>query len=185
MSLKIVTGSMYSGKTTKLIELKKDLPDNAQLLIINHSYDDRYTDGSYIVSHDNKKELAVKTSVLNNVHIQEHITHIFIDEIQFFDNQDVLSFITRMLFENKKNIVAAGLVCDINMNDFKSTVSLFKYADEVFYLKGHCTFCDNNSSCTYVPGLSKRGGNIDTIDMEKLNSYNFLPVCKFCWFSKT
>ena len=82
MSLSLIIGCMFSGKSTELIRLVnryKSIGKN--ILTINHSLDQRYS-RNMIVSHSGSKVAAMQTSILP-AEIDEYDI-IAIDEGQFF-----------------------------------------------------------------------------------------------------
>ena len=90
MSLNIIFGPMFAGKSTYLINTIQSLIDNRissedknkileEILIINHSSDKRYSNYSEICTHDNKKMPCVSLNYLDEI---------FIDNSDSIDNID-------------------------------------------------------------------------------------------------
>ena len=52
MSLELIYGCMFSGKTSKLIERYNELKDKYNCMVLNYIFDKRYTNENKIVSHD-------------------------------------------------------------------------------------------------------------------------------------
>ena len=53
MSINLITGCMFSGKTSELINIAKmNKMINKDVMIINYVGDTRYSESSYITTHD-------------------------------------------------------------------------------------------------------------------------------------
>ena len=66
MSVELIIGPMFSGKTKRLLKRIRDLerdPKNI-ILCITHSIDDRYSKEGKIVSHDGDSHAAIACSAL-------------------------------------------------------------------------------------------------------------------------
>jgi len=143
MSLTVIIGCMFSGKTTKLIN---NITNNTY--IINSSLDTRTTE--YIQSHDNIKHVAHKRNNLDFTEnelqlIKEKYDTIMIDEGQFFPN---LKYNIQRLLSHNFNIYIAGLDADSNQTKFGEMLDLILIADYTFKLTGKCHFCNQNGSFT-------------------------------------
>ena len=70
--LEIIIGSMYSGKTSRLVEIYKQCKFcNISVVVINHSFDNRY-DEKLLSTHDQIKIPCIKTENLNN-YLHSHL----------------------------------------------------------------------------------------------------------------
>ena len=83
--LHLIFGPMFAGKTTTLINEARNI-SNSNILCINHSTDNRYSENTFITSHDNIQIPCIAMSSLkiifeNNI---SNINYIFINEGQFF-----------------------------------------------------------------------------------------------------
>ena len=91
----LIYGPMFSGKTTKLIELYKEtLTKNKNCIAINYELDTRYGKNK-ISSHDGLAidcySITNLDDFIKNSHTKEVIAnadYIFINEAQFFENID-------------------------------------------------------------------------------------------------
>lgn len=98
--LEIIIGPMYSGKTSKLIEIYKQCKFcNIPVIVINHSFDKRYHD-SMLSSHDKNMIPCIQTTNLLSLDIKDDIKIILINEGQFFG--DLIEFVEKMLEKKKK-----------------------------------------------------------------------------------
>ena len=182
--LEIILGPMYSGKTSRLVEIYKqckfcDIP----VVVINHSIDTRYDSGEieYMLStHDKVKIPCIKTINLldlyaDNSSLNDAISFsdvILINEGQFFS--DLVAFVECMLTDNKK-IYVCGLDGDFKRNKFGQILDLIPLCDKVTKLTSLCSLCKNG-----IPGIfSKR------LTQEKeqtvVGSDIYIPVCRNCY----
>ena len=169
--LEIILGSMYSGKTSRLVEIYKQCQFcNISVIVINHTIDNRYDD-NLMSTHDQIKIPCLKTEKLFDLLI---ITSdvILINEGQFFP--DLEEFVGKML-EQKKKVYICGLDGDFERKKFGQILNLIPLCDKVTKLTSLCSLCKNGT-----PGIfSKR------ITSEKeqtvVGSDNYIPVCRSCY----
>ena len=54
--LEMIIGPMFSGKTSRILEIyRKAKYCNANVIVINHSFDNRYSSKNEVVNHNNEK----------------------------------------------------------------------------------------------------------------------------------
>jgi thymidine kinase len=191
--LEIILGSMFSGKSTRLVEIYKQCKFcNIPVIVINHSFDNRY-DNALMSTHDQVKIPCIKTEKLSDLWCEDNIdlevniemiprvkdkllvirsVVILINEGQFFE--DIEEFVKKML-ENRKKIYVCGLDGDFQRKKFGKIIDLIPLCDKVIKLSSLCGLCKNGT-----PGIfSKR------ITSEKeqtvIGSDNYIPVCRNCY----
>jgi thymidine kinase len=187
--LEIFLGPMFSGKTTKLIDLyKKYTYCNMKVCVINHSLDTRY-DKVQMSTHDGILVPCIFiTSILpvyNYSSLDEPIDNIgehhlllqnadviLINEGQFFD--DLYVSVLEMLKDNKK-IYVSGLDGDFQQNKFGSLLDLIPHCDKVTKLTSLCSLCKNGT-----PGLFSMRLTNEKEQM-LIGSSNYIPVCRYCY----
>ena len=171
--LEIILGSMYSGKTSRLVEIYKQCQFcNMSVIVINHTIDNRY-DNNLMSTHDQIKIPCLKTETLMDLSIIESNV-ILINEGQFFP--DLEEFVEKML-EHKKKIYVCGLDGDFQRKKFGQILNLIPLCDKVTKLTSLCSLCKNGT-----PGIfSKR----ITFEKEQtvVGSDNYIPVCRSCYES--
>ena len=140
MSLEIILGSMFSGKTTEIIKLHAKYSFLYNTIIINHSSDNRYNKDDTISTHNNISLKAIKLQKLNDIDkdIYEKAQFMFIDESQFFP--DLNEFVLKAL-NDEKNIVVVGLNGDCDLKPFMNLMNLIPYANKVTHLTSLCHHC--------------------------------------------
>ena len=191
--LEIILGPMFSGKSSRLVEIYKQCKFcNIQVAVINHSIDNRYDD-KLMSTHDQIKIPCIQTDKLlelwtdedtdleTNIGLIPRIEEkliiirssvILINEGQFFS--DLEQFVKKML-ENGKQIYICGLDGDFQRKKFGYILDLIPLCDKVTKLTSLCGLCKNGS-----PGIfSKR----ITFEKEQtiVGSDNYIPVCRNCY----
>jgi thymidine kinase len=191
--LELIIGPMFSGKTSKLVEIYKQCNFcNIPVAVINHSIDKRYDD-TLLSTHDkimipciqtNKlidiwyyKENPDKSNIDTLPRLEESIklinaSVILINEGQFFE--DLYPAVEHMLRHNKK-IYIGGLDGDFERKKFGQILDLIPLCDKITKLTSLCSICKDGS-----PGIfSKR------ITSEKqqtvVGADNYIPVCRGCY----
>ena len=139
--IEVITGSMFSGKTSELIrQIRVVRRGGKQAIIFKPEIDDRYSKDC-VVTHDKDEEKSI--SVKNACEILKYLPKekvvVGIDEVQFFDS----SLLNVLEGLNKKGyrIIAAGLDMDYNQEPFGIMPTLLAIASEVTKLKAICSIC--------------------------------------------
>jgi thymidine kinase len=189
--LEIILGSMFSGKSSALVEVyKKCNFCKINVVVINHSIDNRYDD-ELMSTHDKVKIPCIKAERLMDVYI-EHLNMesneeiprikdkykvgisevILINEGQFFP--DLEEFVRLMLARGKK-IYVCGLDGDFERKKFGQILDLIPLCDKVTKLTSLCSICKDGT-----PGIfSKRITNEK--EQTVVGSTNYIPVCRSCY----
>lgn len=197
--LHIYVGSMYSGKTTELMNnycryrkynqlvidydtndtthcpKKKQKTDNE--MGINYYWDKLY-------NHNKNTIKCIKSNNINVLMASEltnEVKVIHINEAQFFSK---LKIVVQYLVEILKiNVYLYGLDGDFKREKFGEILDLIPYCDSVTKLKGVCNNCDNEAL------FSHRIVDSDQqflVNNESENTY--IPLCRACYqkqFNKT
>ena len=188
MSIHTILGPMFCGKTSELHSLyKQSILAGNEALLISHAFDTRYSPHVPLnVSHDGVKTQCVRLNQLANVPpvFLQSITHIFIDEGQFFP--DLVDF---CLAQRKagRHVVVAGLRSDASGNEWPSMSKLaMVHADKVTYKEATCIVCRGKAMYTRMRELSPRpkgGGVVEVEEESSKNQINigsdekYLPAC--------
>lgn len=186
MSLELIVGPMFAGKTNLLIKKYNEL--NSKEYSFNNSsyyncfaidYSENDTiQNDIIISHNGNKIPCFTCNNLNYLCEDSKIRlkflkakNIFINEAQFFKNLKTWVLDTRRIF--KKNIILCGLDLDYTRNSFGELMELSPYADIVYNLSGKCNNCNDKSIFTHRLCNSKNQILFD--------STKYIPVCEKCW----
>ena len=179
--LELIIGPMYSGKTSKLLEIYKQCKFcNIPVTVINHSLDKRYHD-TMLSSHDKVMIPCINVNSISEIWYNNENSSlknadvILINEGQFF--QDLYSVVIEMLKTNKI-VYISGLDGDFERKRFGQILDLIPLCDKVSKLTSLCSICKNGT-----PGIFSM-----RITSEKeqtvIGSENYLPVCRICYESK-
>lgn len=188
--LEIITGPMFSGKTSMLLEIYKQCNFcNIPVSVINHSADKRY-DETMLSTHDKSMIPCIQTDKISKVWFYENLDETFdiesgnahmslrnadvilINEAQFFD--DLYICVNNMLKENKK-VFVSGLDGDFERKKFGQILDLFPLCDKITKLTSLCSLCKNGE-----PGIFSMRLNKDKEQM-LIGSENYVPVCRNCY----
>lgn len=175
--LELILGSMFSGKTSKLIEIYRQYTFcNIPVLVINHEFDDRYENASHAMSsHDSIQVPCVKTSSLKKL-LNDHNmagTEVFlINEGQFFE--DLVEAVKDLLVLKKK-VYVCGLDGDFERKKFGHILDLIPLCDSVTKLKSLCAVCKNGT-----PGIFSKRLTCQT-QQTVIGTTNYIPVCRNCY----
>ena len=181
--LHLIFGPMFAGKTTTLInkanEINKIL-NKDEILIINHSSDIRYSENTFITSHDNIKIPCIAMSSLSNIfdfnsdynsdYNISNIKYIFINEGQFFP--DLFDVIKQLMFKYKIIIYICGLDGDYRQEPFPKCkiLDLIPFSSSVIKLNAMCSYCKNKA-----PFTKRIINSTDIVLIGGAESYQ--PVC--------
>ena len=181
MSITLIIGPMYSGKSTTLLTYEKKFKAcNKSYILINHSFDTRYTEDGNICTHDGIKCLGNSYTceslftLLENGEIIDKINNtdcIIIDEGQFFEELE--EFCT-FLAESGKNIVVAGLSGNYKKEPFDSISDLMACADKIIQLVSNCSVCGADAPFTKRISDEKE-------DIVVGGSDKYEPRCRKCF----
>lgn len=193
--LEIILGSMYSGKTTRLVEIYKQCEFcNISVAVINHIIDNRYDD-DLLSTHDKIKIPCIKTAKLmdlwtdfiplnDNVDKTYRIKDkfqvakssvILINEGQFFP--DLLEFVNKLL-NQQKQVYVCGLDGDFQRKKFGQILDLIPLCDKVEKLNSLCSLCKNGKKGIFSMRLT------DETEQTIVGSQNYIPVCRECYDKK-
>jgi thymidine kinase len=188
--LELFIGPMFSGKTSKLLELyKQNIFCGIPIIVINHSADTRYSQ-TQLSTHDKIMIPCVQTThLLNiwnydnldepldedlmNVHFQFRKAQVvLINEGQFFS--DLLECVEDLLKEKKK-IYICGLDGDFERKKFGNILDLIPLCDKVIKMNSLCGICKDGTPGIFSLRLSKEK------EQFLIGSDNYIPVCRDCY----
>jgi len=193
--LEIILGSMYSGKSTKLVEIYNQcIFCNISVVAINHNIDNRYDD-ELLSTHDKIKIPCIKTSKLMDlwadyISLEENVDKIsrvkdkfivansqviLINEGQFFP--DLLEFVNKLL-KHEKQVYVCGLDGDFERKKFGQILDLIPLCDKVEKLTSLCSLCKNGTKGIFSMRLT------DEKEQTVVGSENYIPVCRECYNTK-
>lgn len=171
--LEIIFGPMFSGKTSKLLELYKQYTFcNIPIAVINNAEDTRYHE-TMMSNHDNVMIPCIQTTKLLDIWndiINAEV--VLINEGQFFE--DLVPCVELMLKE-KKTIYICGLDGDFERKKFGTMTDLIPICDKVTKLNSMCNLCKDGT-----PGIFSLRLTSEKEQM-LIGSTNYIPVCRYCY----
>ena len=174
MSLKLILGCMYSGKTTEILRIVNSLKHINEIpLVIKPKIDDRYSDNK-ICTH-NKQEYECQT--IDNLSDFKNLNdskYIIIEEAQFF--KDLLLFIIDQVELRKKNVIVVGLDGDSDRENFGEIHKLIPLCDDIVKLKAYCSLCKDGTPGIFSKRLSNKKDKI-LVGSEG----DYIAVCRKCY----
>lgn len=151
MSLTLIIGPMFSGKTTKLCDLiDRVMYIDQKCIMIKYIKDNRYSEEDVICTHKKiyKIEHPEKLKIfavdkLCDIVIPDDVNHIGIDEGQFYP--DLYILVTKWLYQ-RKHIYIAALNGDFMNKPFKPISDTLSLATNIIFLKSICMFCKSKDT---------------------------------------
>jgi thymidine kinase len=179
--LEVITGSMFSGKSSELIRrVHRAQYARKRVQMFKPVIDGRYSLDK-VVSHDqHEHEATVITNVEEILDYVEPETDIVaIDEIQFFEPEATILVIKHLIAKNKK-VITAGLDMDFAGRPFGAVPYLMAIADEVDKLKAICIRCGKKAyvSQRLVDG---KPASIDDPQIKVGGVETYEARCRDCW----
>lgn len=180
MSLEIILGSMFSGKTTEIIKLYNKYSLKYNTIVINHKSDNRYNTGNVISTHNNIALEAIKLQKLSEINkvIYNNSKFLLIDESHFFP--DLNEFVLKAL-DDEKNIVVVGLNGDCELKPFMNLMNLIPYANSIKHLTSLCQFCKTPTQGFAHQRLDKT--NTNKVSVGGISDY--VVLCRKHYHSST
>jgi thymidine kinase len=175
MSIHLITGCMFSGKTTALINAAKmNKLLNKKVLMINYNLDNRYSSPDKMITHDliYVDCIAVEKDLLKCA-VDSEVDVICINEGQFFEN--LVVFCTVMCNIGKE-IYVCGLDGDYLKRPFGEILNLIPHCDTVIKMYALCMNCRNGTKACFTKKIS----NSDSL-IEIGSSEMYMPVCRKCY----
>lgn len=152
MSLQIILGPMFSGKSSELLgTIRKYNAIHWPVLVITHSSDTRYTAIPEIVSHDSQRYPAIATSDLQSVLEKTEFQAaklVILEEAQFF--QGLKQFVLNAVEKCNKDVICVGLDGDAERKPFGELLELIPFCDSVVKRHAFCRRCSSPSPALFT-----------------------------------
>ena len=176
MRVKLITGPMFSGKSSYLVSVYDE-----RTLAFKPIIDDRYVK-ECITTHDKKiiPSLRVKRMmeerneniILERLKVENNFK-IIIDEIQFIEDVDkFIEFLERNNY--KGELIMSGLNGDFMRKSFNNFSKVIPYVNSIVMLNGRCSKCDGESIFTFRKSSDKSQVLVGSDD-------HYYPLCRKCF----
>ena len=176
--IELILGPMFSGKSTRLIEIiRKYVYKAKKTIMIKFFADKRYSEKSEVVTHDLIKYDSIDCKNLrDSFELLKKYDVIGIDEGQFFP--DLVEVCEELALLNKTIIIAA-LNGDFRMEPFPVISRIISKADKIKLLKAYCFHCHKDAKFSLRIVQSN-----ETVLIGAGEAYK--PACREChvFFSK-
>lgn len=173
--LRVHTGTMFAGKTEALIrDLKRYIFAKKKPLLFKPVLDDRYS-AEEVVSHDGTTMMSVPIKSITEIfdHIDESVDVVGIDEVQFFNIEETLEVVDKLLMMDIP-VIVAGLDMDYKGRPFGAVPFLMAKAEDVIKYKAVCVECGEDSAFEY------RKDTTDSNLVKLGGSDEYESLCRAC-----
>tara|TARA_B100001287_G_scaffold250003_1_gene230243 strand:+ start:221 stop:751 length:531 start_codon:yes stop_codon:yes gene_type:complete len=168
--IEIITGCMFSGKSTELLNRLNNCSED--YLLLKPKIDTRYGLSDVSTHSGIKKSAKVVSSLSDAFDSISNIKVIGVDEAQFFSSLIINDSLK--LKSLGKRIIIAGLNKDYLNKEFKSVSGLIKIADKLTKLYAVCNKCSAPASRSHRLSKDK-----SIILLGHKDAYE--PLCKKCY----
>lgn len=174
MSLEIVFGPMFSGKSTYALSyIRRQRAIGKGVIVIKPNIDNRYSYENVLVTHNMEKTPCLLWNVSTPLSVISSFTDsdcIVFEEAQFLTG--LSKVVQNLLCHHKKNILIVGLDGDAQQNPFGEIFQCIPWATNVRKLNALCYRCKNG---TLAPYTRKFCGGDEQVDVGGSDKYE--SVC--------
>ena len=176
MSLVLIIGCMFSGKTTELISrVERHLAIKRKVLVVNHASDTQRSGQGVIKTHSGRSISCCYAGFIKDVDFAEYDI-IAINEGQFFPD---LEEAVHELLSLKKEVIVSGLDADFKREVFSEMMRLVPHATELVKTTALCAVCRDGTPAIY----SKRKNKTTEERVLIGGDDDYIPVCYSCFES--
>lgn len=172
--LEIILGPMFSGKTTRIIQIYKEYAYiQKKICVINYVGDTRY-DSSLLSTHDKNMIPCINAETLESITTEWlDCDVVIINEGQFFS--DIYEIVLQMVDVHGKKVYICGLDGDFKKNKFGRLLDLIPHSNAVQKLNSLCALCKNGKKAIFSKRVSQEDGQV------VIGSDNYIPLCRRCF----
>jgi thymidine kinase len=173
MSLEIVIGPMFSGKSSYALSyVRRQRAIGKRVLVIKPNIDTRYSNESVVVTHNNEKIPCMLWDVTNPLCEISNTNYdcFVVEEAQFFTH---LHHFCEYLLKEHKHILVVGLDGCAQQKKFGEVLDIIPLATSVTKLSALCSDCKDGTPAHYTKKLEWGGEQqVDVGGAEK-----YVAVC--------
>ena len=175
MSLVIIMGPMFSGKTSRLISMYNRLRESGeeQICVVNYLDDMRYGNTPQeLVSHDQTKIPCISCRLLAEIPDTTSYNYLLVNEAQFFG--DLRQFVLEAVEGRGIHVCLFGLDGDYRRRPIGQLLELIPYCDHVEKHTADCLKCSKPAIFTYRHSRET--------EMFVIGSHDkYQPLCRDCY----
>jgi len=180
MSLRIVVGPMFAGKTSEIQSVVRRYGClKKQVLVLTADIDNRYQKDAVaaVINHDQTAIPARAVDIRGLLAILEWpefaaATAVVVDEAQFFVGC-LIPFVRAAVDLHGKHVVVVGLDSDAEKNPFGDVLALAAHADSIEKKTALCRRCGDGTAAIFTRALGPRDG---VVAVGGADMYE--PVCR-------
>jgi len=184
LTLEVIIGPMFSGKTSELIRLvEREVYAKRKGAIFKPALDRRYS-VKEVVSHnglryDAHSVITTREGIRRIASVVEGdaLDVIGVDEVQFFP-LEVVKLLDGLA--SSKRVIACGLNLNFKADPFQTTMGLAARADRVRYLSAVCVVCGQEATRTQrlIAGRpAPKNGPVIVVGGKEM----YEPRCRTCY----
>ncbi len=171
MSIELILGPMFSGKTTEMIRrCRRRMSVGLNVVILNHKLDNR-NGTTNVVTHDGIQMVSIPCDSVTNYEILKDYDVIAIDEAQFFN--DLSTSVNILANDYNKQVIMACLSGDSNCEPWPGVDKLIAISDEIIHCRALCVRCHKPAAFT-----RKHVASNTKIDIGADDKYS--SMCRAC-----
>ena len=168
MSLEVVVGHMFSGKSSYALSyIRRQQAIGKTVMVIKPNIDNRYADDC-LATHNGEKIKCLVWDVSKPLCAFTKLDYdcFVVEEAQFFTHLEHFCF--ELLTTYKKNILIVGLDADANQRKFGEILDVIPLATSVTKLSALCSVCKDGTPAPYTKSLHENNlGKINIGGAEK------------------
>ncbi len=176
MSLEIVIGPMFSGKSSYALSyIRRQRAIGKKVLVIKPNIDDRYSNEEVLITHDREQTKCMVWPVIEILNPAfpsiRNSDCIVLEEAQFFSG--LRTFIGYAIQAYKKDILIVGLDGDAQQEPFGEILKCIPWATKVTKLCALCNRCKDGTLAPYTRRIEN--DQVQQIDVGSSDKYE--SVC--------
>ena len=158
MSLEIILGPMFSGKSSYAISyIRRQQFIGKKVLVVKPRIDNRYSQEAVLVSH-NKEQIPcmlwdIDEPINTSLPCFRENDCIVVEEAQFF--KGLKNSIEWLLLAHKKDIVLVGLDADAYQQKFGEILDCIPWANNVVKLQAFCCVCKDGTLAPFTKRINR------------------------------
>lgn len=172
MSLDIVMGPMFSGKSTYALSyIRRQRAIGKNVVVIKPNIDVRYSADDVLVTHDKEQIPCTIWNTDIPLRLTEPIQKadcVVFEEAQFFNGLAI--FVQRLLVDYNKNVLIVGLDGDAYQRPFGEIFQCIPWATSVTKLNALCSQCKDGTLAPYSRRMIENPNQIDVGGSDKYES---------------
>jgi thymidine kinase len=172
MSLEIVVGPMFSGKSTYALSyIRRQRAIDKRVVVIKPNIDNRYSEEQVLVTHNNEKTPCIlwdtdqNLSLINEMIVSDCIVF---EEAQFFTG--LTNIVMYVLRTYEKDILIVGLDGDAHQKPFGDILNCIPWANKVTKLCALCKKCNDGTEAPFTKKLKNDNQLVDVGGSDKYES---------------